>query len=185
MAAVRESCNVETDPYYHAIAGGNLANIYSDRAYSADVDEYANNLSISLDLQNGAINRIDKATQPEEWGILHHNIGCTYTRLFEASKPPASGLNIIDAAIRHLDMSFDVRDPEADLQYWIASSRSLAEALIARSAHVDSSQAKANLDRAAAVLADAMSKISEADHPNQWEALVEQRERLAGPLDQR
>jgi hypothetical protein len=63
------------------------------------------------------------------------------------------------------------------LQYWIASRRSLGEALIERSMHQPNSQARIDLQKAKDLLSEAASKITEAEHPNQWAEIQRQLER--------
>jgi hypothetical protein len=85
-------------------------------------------------------------------------------------------MGIIDKAIHHLELSFQVRDStDVDaFQYWVASCRSLGEALIERSMCKTNAQASDDLQRAYEVLRGAESKISEAEHPNQWAEIQKQ-----------
>lgn len=176
-AEVRENTGPTCQPYFYAISGGNLANIYSDSAYS-DGEEYVSNLETALDLLLSAASAIDRTALPVDWGIFQHNLGCTYIKLFGARADQSASLGLIDKAIAHLDLSFEVRDPVEMLQYWIASCRSLAEALITGAPFRDIGRAYTDLQRAASILLEAKSRISEAEHPNQWGNLKEQEGRL-------
>jgi transcriptional regulator with XRE-family HTH domain len=177
---VRENCSEAILPYYYVLSGANIANIYSDPEFAKSDEEYRNSLEISLRLQNDILEATSETDRPEQWGISQHNIGLTYTQLF-ASQKAEYQLNIIDQAIYHLELSFKVRDPDdADqFQYWVASCRSLGEALIERSMHQTNAQASNDLQRAYEVLSGAASKISEAEHPNQWTQIQQQLARCA------
>ena len=160
--AVREGTSPTSQPYYYAISGGNLANIYSDSAYSNGVEEYASNLKIALELLDIAVPAVDRDALPTDWGIFQHNLGCTYIKYFGAQSDPSSSIDLLDKEITHLELSFEVRDTFDMLQYWVASCRSLAEALISRAAFRDTARAYLDLQRASRVLFDAKSKISES-----------------------
>jgi transcriptional regulator with XRE-family HTH domain len=157
--------------YYYAQACVNLANIYSDLEY-ADSDERQKNLKKSLKFQQSALALLTKENQPEEWGILHHNLALTYIGLFEIGGHVS--LEEIDSAIRHLESSFEVRNTDDSLQYWIASSRSLGEALTNRAMCATNKYGKQDLDKSSCILHAALSKISQEEHPNQWQQLREQ-----------
>jgi transcriptional regulator with XRE-family HTH domain len=174
---VRESTGPTIQPYFYAISGGNLANIYSDSAYS-DGAEYVTKLELALDFLLSAASAIDQLALPVEWGIFQHNLGCTYIKLAGAQAEQSASVDLIDKAIAHLEFSFEVRDPVDMLQYWVASCRSLAEALITGSAFRDAARTHSDLQRAGIILHDAKSKISKAEHPNQWGNLTEQEDRL-------
>lgn len=176
-AAVRENTSPDNQPYYFAISAGNLANILCDTP-SSEVEVRAGNLLTALDLQISAAGAIDRNSRPEEWGIFQHNLGCTYTKLFGIQRDKGEHLDLIDKAISHLELSFEVRDPEKMLQYWVASCRSLTEALITGSEYRQMSVGYSDLERAGKILGDALSRISEPEHPNQWSALKEQERRL-------
>ena len=172
--AVRENCSETVLTYYYAISGCNLANIYSDRKVATSQEEYYDNLETSLQLQNSALDLISKSGRPVEWGISQHNIGCSYTKFFELRADKSLSMDTIDKAIYHLELSFQVRDSASTLQYWVASCRSLGEALIARSMYQTNAQACNDLQRSYKILIEAASKISEIEHPNQWAEIQEQ-----------
>ena len=133
-----------------------------------------------MQLQNKLLEIISEIDRPEQWGIAQHNIGLTYTELFASQKDKFQS-KIIDQAIYHLELSFTVRDPDDPdtLQYWVASCRSLGEALIERSMQQTNAQASNDLQRAYEVLSGAASRISEAEHPNQWTEVQQQLARCA------
>lgn len=60
------------------------------------------------------------------------------------------------------------------LQYWIASRRSLGEALIEKSTGQSGDEAVRSLERARTLLTEAASKISRTEHPHQWAELHKQ-----------
>jgi transcriptional regulator with XRE-family HTH domain len=172
--AVLENCSEVALPYYFAMSERRLASIYSDRDFAASREKYYENLEISLRLQNSALNLISKSDHPIDWGISQHNLGLTYTEFFKVQVDRSLSIDVIDKAISHLELSFQVRDPAGMLQYWVASCRSLGEALIEKSMHEAILQACNDLQRSHELLTGAASKISEAEHPNQWAQVQEQ-----------
>ncbi len=166
--AVRENCSEAYLSYHYAMSGRRLANIYSDQEFAASTKEYYDNLVISLQLQESALSLTSKSDHPIDWGISQHNIGLSYIQFFRPQADRASSVDIINKAIHHLELSFQVRDPVTMLQYWVASCRSLGEALIERSMYRMNPEACSDLQRAHDILMGASSKISEAEHPNQW-----------------
>lgn len=123
-----------------------------------------------------ALSRVDYSL---EWGIFQHNIGLSYIRLFKLQLDPPSALDIIERAIDHIQSSFEVRDPETELQYWIASCRSLGEALIEKARCQTGVEGADSLRLAQTVLTGAVSKAPEREHPHQWAELQEQLARCA------
>jgi len=172
--AVRDACSETILPYYFAISGGNLASIYAERILSSSDAEYIKNLEIGLQLQISAIGALSKEDRPVDWGIFQHNIGNSYTTLFKLQPDGASSAKFIDAAIDHLERSFEVRDPIEMLQYWIASSRSLGEALIEKSMRQSGDEGLRDLQRAHDILSGALSRITQQEHPHQWAELQDQ-----------
>jgi transcriptional regulator with XRE-family HTH domain len=172
--AVRDSCSENILPYYYAASGGNIANVYSDRNFARTQEEYCENMKISLQIQISVLTMITKIDRPVDWGILQHNLGLCYIKFFELQHDKPRSMDIIDKAIHHLELSFEVRDPDDSLQYWIASCRSLGEALIERSIHQWGANARNDLQKSYKILTDAASKISEIEHPNQWTEIQEQ-----------
>jgi hypothetical protein len=61
--------------------------------------------------------------------------------------------------------SFQVRDPENSIQYWVASCRSLGEALLNMSTYTIAKNADDYIRRASEVLNGAAAKISASVHP--------------------
>jgi transcriptional regulator with XRE-family HTH domain len=171
---VRENCSEAVLSYHFAISGRRLASIYSDRELAASEGEYYDNLVISLQLQNSALNLISKSDHPVDWGISQHNLGLSYTQFFELQANKSLAMDIIDKAISHLELSFEVRDSASMLQYWVASCRSLGEALIERSMCQTNAQACNDLERSYELLISAASNISEIEHPNQWAQIQDQ-----------
>jgi transcriptional regulator with XRE-family HTH domain len=176
---VRENCSETELPYYYAAASTNLASIYSDREFARSEQEYYSNLENCLRLQNSSLKLISKTDRPVDWGILQHNIGNSYTKFFQIQAEKQLSMNVIDKAIHHLELSFEVRDSINELQYWIASCRSLGAALIERSTHQPSPQASIDLQGSHDLLSGAASKISETEHPNQWAEIQNQLARCA------
>jgi hypothetical protein len=180
--AVRENCSERVLPYYHAKAGSNLANIYSDRDFADSERAYRSNLETSIGLQKSALDSISKSDDPIGWGILQHNLGLSYTNFFQVQSDKSQSMGLIERAIHHLDLSFEVRDSTSVLQYWVASCRSLGEALIESSMYQPNTQAAICLERADTILREAASRISESEHPHQW---AEVQHQLARCLEQR
>ena len=177
--SVRAACSETTLPYYYAIAGGNLASILLERELADSEAAYLRNLERGLDLQLSALRALSKVEYPLEWGIFQHNTGLSYIRLFKLQSNPPSAIDIIECAIEHIQSSFDVRTPETELQYWVASCRSLGEALIEKSLRQSGHDASQSLRSAQTVLGEAVSKVSEAEHPHQWAELQQQLARCA------
>jgi hypothetical protein len=173
---VRDSCSETVLTHYYVVSQGNLAMIYSMREFAKSDDEYRSNIAKSLELQNDALSLVSKIEEPERWGILQHNLGHSYTYYSRIQSDSSVALDMLNRAIYHADLSFEVRDwaDEETLQYWVASCRTLGEALIERSRYQTNIGATSDLNRAFAVLSDAASKISETEHPNQWEAVQKQ-----------
>lgn len=172
--AVREQCSETIVPYYYAASGINLASLYSDRSVASSDEEYRSNLEKSLQLQHSALRLICKTDKPVDWGIAQHNLGCSYTQFAQSHADRQTSLKLANDAVHHLELSFEVRDPINMLQYWIASCRSLGEALIARSQYQEQSHILNDLQRAHEVLSAAASKMTEEEHPNQWAEVQEQ-----------
>jgi transcriptional regulator with XRE-family HTH domain len=177
--AVRENSSETVLSYYFAMSERRLASIYSNQDLAASREEYYDNLEISLRLQVSALNLISKSDHPIDWGISQHNLGLSYTLFFNLQADKPLSIDIIDKAISHLELSFQVRDSAGMLQYWVASCRSLGEALIERSMHQTIPRAGDDLQRSHEILTSAASKISEAEHPNQWAQIQEQLERCS------
>jgi hypothetical protein len=171
---VRTNCSETVLPFYYIAATGNIGNIYSDRGCARSEEEYYSNLETGLDLQHSALKLVSKSHDRVDWGILQHNLGCSYTKFSKLQTDEHRFMDVIDKAIYHLELSFEVRDPTDMLQYWVASCRSLGDALIERSAHLINTQAHDDLERAYDILSRASSMISETQHPNQWSEVQKQ-----------
>lgn len=131
-------------------------------------EEYELNLQKTLSLQLSALRIFSKANDPRAWGIVQHNLGCTYLALSKIRSDESQSVGDIESAIRHAELSFDVRTPEDSLQYWLASCRTLGEALFDLSTHSVVKDAAQYARRAEHVLRGAAAKISPSEHPHQW-----------------
>jgi hypothetical protein len=173
---VRALCSEELLPQIFATASVDLANVYSDRRLAESDEEYEKNLQFALSLQLSALRFISRSNDPRSWGILQHNLGCSYIHLSNARTDEAKSAADIENAIRHIELSFEVRNPEDSLQYWVASCRSLGEALTNMSMYSNTKNAAEYIRRASEVLSGAAGRISLSEHPHQW---AEIQERLA------
>jgi transcriptional regulator with XRE-family HTH domain len=171
---VRALCSEEFFPKIFATASVDLANVYSNRRLAISDQEYEKDLQFGLGLQLSALRFISKSGDATSWGILQHNLGCSYISLSNARSEKDKSAADIGNAIRHLESSFEVRNPEDSLQYWIASCRSLGEALLNMSTYSATSDATAYVRRASDVLHQAAARISPSGHPNQWAEIQKQ-----------
>ena len=177
--AVREACSETTLPYYYAIAGGNLASILLERKLAESDAAFLRNLERGVDFQLSALRALSKADYPLEWGIFQHNTGLSYITLFKLQPDPPAALDIIERAVQHIQSSLEVRSPDTEFQYWVASCRSLGEALIEKARGQTGDESADSLQLARAILRDAVSKVFEREHPHQWAELQEQLARCA------
>jgi hypothetical protein len=127
-----------------------------------------------LSLQLSALRFFSKADDPTAWGILQHNLGCSYIDLSNIRTDETKSATDIGNAIYHLELSFEVRNPEDSLQYWVASCRSLGEALLNMSTYAVTKDAAKYVRRASEVLHAAAARISPSEHPHQWAEIQEQ-----------
>jgi transcriptional regulator with XRE-family HTH domain len=171
---VRALCSEEFLPKSFASASADLANVYSDHRLAKSDEEYEKNLQYGLSLQLSALRFISKSNDARSWGILQHNLGFSYIRLSNARSEVAKSAADIENAICHLELSFEVRNPEDSLQYWVASCRSLGEALLNMSAYATTSDAATYVRRASDILHQAVARISPSEHPLQWAEIQEQ-----------
>jgi hypothetical protein len=141
---------------------------------STSVEDYESNLQRSLSLQLSALRVFSKEEDPREWGIVQHNLGCAYIALSKVRSDEAQSIGDIESAIRHAELSFKVRNPEDSLQYWLASCRTLGEALLDLSTHSVIENAAQYARRADEVLQAAAARISESEHPHQWAEIQKQ-----------
>jgi tetratricopeptide (TPR) repeat protein len=165
---VRAVCSEEFLPKTFATAGLDLANVYSDHRLAKSDLEYETNLQFALSLQLSALRFFSKSNDPTAWGILQHNLGCSYIDLSNTRTDESKSASDIENAIRHLELSLEVRDPENSLQYWVASCRSLGEALLNMSTYSITKNADDYVRRASDVLNGAAARISLSEHPHQW-----------------
>ena len=175
--AVHSSCSERVLPNKYALSGRRMANIYSDREFSSSDEEYYRNMEKSLKLQIALLRLLSKSEHPVDWGISHHNLGLTHIQFFRIQADKFASIEMIDKAILHLDLSFEVRDRVEMHQYWVASCRSIGEALIERSMYQSQIQANGDLEKSYEFLTDAASTLSEEEHPNQWAQVQEQLDR--------
>lgn len=179
LKAVRAACSKTVLPYYFATSSGNLASIYCEQRFSASGHDRASRVHAGIDMQLQAINVLSKEENPLEWGIFRHNLGTSYISLSRLLDDQDDRLNALSSSAVHLEKSFEVRDPEESLQYWIASSRSLAEALIDRGNIRAGDDRHRSLENAQTILDGALARINQAEHPHQWAELQSQLARIA------
>jgi transcriptional regulator with XRE-family HTH domain len=171
---VRALCSETFLPKSLATASVDLANVYADRRFGKSDEEHERNLQIGLNLQLSALHFISESKDPRGWGILQHNLGCSYTHLSNTRTDETKSATDIKNSIRHLELSFHVRNPEDSLQYWLASCRSLGEALLNMSTYSATEDPIYYIRRASEVLRGAAAKISQSEHPLQWAQIQEQ-----------
>jgi transcriptional regulator with XRE-family HTH domain len=171
---VRAVTSEEVLPKMFAIAGLDMAMMYSDRRFAKSDADYETNLQFALSLQFAALRFFSKIDDPTPWGIVQHNLGCSYIDLSTIRTDEAQSAADTASAIDHLELSFEVRDPENSLQYWLASCRSLGEALLNMSTYSITKDSTEYVRRASKVLQGAAAKISASEHPHQWAEIQEQ-----------
>ena len=176
---VLAACSEKVLPKSFAIASADLANIISKRCLADSVEQYESNLRRALSLQLSALRFFSESDDPRLWGILQHNLGCSYINLSNVRNDEAKSAGDIENAIRHLELSFNVRNPEESLQFWVASCRSLAEALLNMSTYSITKDSGYYARRASDVLNRAAARISPGEHPHQWAELQAQLSRCA------
>jgi transcriptional regulator with XRE-family HTH domain len=172
---VRERCSATVEPYFFARALGSLANVYSEKLPSTSRNQHEKNLELSIEYNRLALRLTSKSETPQEWGILQHNLGCIYSELAMLRRDDkVLAVRDAESAIHHTELSFEVRDPTNSLQYWVASCRTLGEALLNR--YVLGKQPVENeyLMRARTILTEAASNISANEHPHQWSEIQAQ-----------
>jgi transcriptional regulator with XRE-family HTH domain len=174
---VRASCSEQFLPKMFASAELNLANVYSSRKFSTSDADYEGNLQLALELKLSALRFLSKVDDPEAWGIAQHNLGCSYIDLSNIRSGEAKSAADIENAIHHLEQSFDVRNCDDSLQYWVASCRSLGEALLNMSTYSITNDAAEYIRRAKEILQGAAARISPNEHPHQWAEIQRQLER--------
>jgi transcriptional regulator with XRE-family HTH domain len=171
---VRSCCSEAFLPKTFATAGLDLANVYSDRGLARSDADYETNLQFALSLQLSALRFFSKADEPRGWGIVQHNLGCSYIELSNIRTDDAKSVADIENAIYHAELSFEVRNTDESLQYWVASCRTLGEALLKMSTHSIAKDAAKYVQRASDILHGAAARISQSEHPHQWAGIQEQ-----------
>ncbi len=171
---VRALCSDKFLPETFATASLDLANIYSDRRLAKSKADAEINLNAALSLQLSALRFFSKAKDPRGWGIIHHNLGCTYIGLSKIHSNISRASNEAAQAVQHLQTSFEVRNPDDSLQYWVASCRSLGEAYLRAAALYEASEAIEYARKASEILNAAAARISPGEHPHQWAEIQEQ-----------
>jgi len=180
---VRNAANKFPDSSAYAIASLDLANVYSARDFSDAKNEYKKNLEFAIELQVTALDHFKETTEPHGWGIVQHNLGCSYNRLSELTNTTIEAVNLLNKAIEHSELSFRVRSPRKELQYWVASCRTSGEAYINLSMLSPDDESKRYSTHAKQILKEAQSEISREEHPNQWVEIEKQLLRLSNKLN--
>ncbi len=177
---VLAQCSKKFMPEIFALASLDLANVYADQKMAVPEYNYELNLTEALSLQMSTLSVFDKIKNPREWGIVQHNLSCTYIALSRIRIDQFQSYEDTESAVRHARLSLDVRDPENTLQYWVAYCRTLAEALLDLSSYQSNSDADQHAQRASVILQEAAAKISLREHPHQWEQIQLQLSRING-----
>jgi transcriptional regulator with XRE-family HTH domain len=170
---VRTCCSENLLPKTFATAGLDLANVYSDRRLAKSHADYERNLQSALSLQLSALRHFSKADDPRAWGIVQHNLSCSYIELSDIRTDNAKSVADIENAIEHAELSLEVRNADDSLQYWVASCRTLGEALLKMSTYSVAKDAAKYVQRASDVLHGAAARISPSEHPHQWAEIQE------------
>jgi transcriptional regulator with XRE-family HTH domain len=171
---VRARCSDEFLPKMFATAGYSLATVYAERRLAKSDADYEKNLQFALSLELSALRHLSKSDNPREWGVVHHNLGCRYLDLSEIRIGVAKSITDVENAIYHAKLSFEVRNPDDSLQYWVASCRTLGEALLRMSSYSIEKDSTKYVQRARDVLRGAAARISPSEHPLQWEQIQNQ-----------
>jgi len=178
LETIRANCSKSMLPNHYRASLVNLGAIYATRRLSQSDEEYRRNMVKCLEFENEALSLVSKENNPEQWGIIQHNLGHDYVLYSRLLDDKSESMPVLDKAVCHAERSFDVRrnDIEDELQYGVASCRTLGEALLERSRHKAHVEAQYDLNRAFEVLSGAVSKISKEGHPNQWDEIQQQLE---------
>jgi hypothetical protein len=165
---VHKQCSETVEPYFFALALGSLANVCSEKLPSTSRKQYEKQLELSARYNESALKLISKSRNAERWGVLQHNQGRVYGDLAMLRRDKALAIRDAESAIHHAELSFEVRNPVDSLQYWVASCRTLGEALLNRYRLGKPPAEEEYLGRARTILTEAASKISASEHPLQW-----------------
>jgi len=175
---VRNTCHEFDNSAPYATASLDLANVYSAHEFSDTRDEHKKHLEFTIELQISALDYFNEKKQPHGWGIVQHNLGCSFTRLSELSTQKTVAADHLRKAIDHANLSFRVRSSENELQFWIASCRTIGAAYISLSRLSMGEESESCRSLAEEILRQAKTKISKEEHPNQWGEIEEQLLRL-------
>ena len=140
----------------------------------------AQNVQTSIEMQLQAVATLSREDNPRDWGIFHHNIGLSYISLAHILANTAAKLVALDNSVAHQHKAFEVRNPDIteEFQYWVASSRSLAEALIDKGIVGAGDEGRHHMSCARAVLEQTLARVDQGEHPHQWAELQDQLARL-------
>jgi transcriptional regulator with XRE-family HTH domain len=180
---VRACCSDDLLPKEFAMACYLLAAVYADRRLSKSNADYAINLQLALSLQLSALRHFSKTDDPREWGVVHHNLGLHYLNISDVRIDAAKSVTDVANAIHHVELSFEVRNPDDSLQYWVASCRTLGEALLKMATYSSAEDRNKHVQRALDVLNGAAASISPSEHPLQWELIQNQLAHAGGQGD--
>jgi hypothetical protein len=170
---VRACCSDEFQPKKFAMASYLLANVYAEHRLAKSNADYETNLQLAASLALSALRHFSNSDDPREWGVVHHNLGCEYLALADIRTDGAESVADVKNAIYHAELSFEVRNPEDSLQYWVASCRTLGEALLKMSTYAVNDRAE-YIERASKILREAAQRISPSEHPLQWVEIQKQ-----------
>lgn len=176
--AVRAACSKVVFPYYFAASSGNLATLYCELRLSASDDAYVAKVRAGIEMQLQALEVLSKDVYPLDWGIFQHNLGTSYAALSRLLTGADEKIDALNRSISHAELSFEVRDPKEAFQYWLASTRTLAEGLIDRTEVSDGLARSHDMARARTLLMTALDAIDADEHPHQWAELQDQLARI-------
>jgi len=168
---VRSHCSADFLQEYFATAGANMASVYSDRRMARNEDEYRENLLLALELLQSSLSIVKRLDDRDD-SLLHHNLAVTYIDLSSIRNDKEQSISDLRNAISHAEYSLEARDPLTSLQYWVASCRTLGDALLCLAIYVNDDLPL--IQRASNILRNAASRISSTDHPHQWIEIQDQ-----------
>ena len=114
LEAILENCSKSLLPDYYRAANVNLGLIYSMRELAQSDAEYRVNLEKSLELKLDVLGLVSKEEKPEQWGVIHHNLGHSYVDYARMLDDSISSIEMLNKAVCHLEQSFEVRR----MGYW-------------------------------------------------------------------
>ena len=131
---------------------------------ATSVEDYESNFQKALSLQLSALRVFSKTDDPRAWGIVQHNLGCAYIGLSKVRSEEAQSIR--DIRVRSATQNCRSRSGiPKHLQYWLASCRTLGEALLDLSADSGIENPDQYARRAEEVLRAAAARISAANIP--------------------